>query len=181
MRTVAISARRWLISTWIASGVRPLAAPPLARATFSPAMISGAALLYVCLHGLPNQPFWYGSDWSTAIGADQVRAADLEGAIVYLAGCYGQGPMTDALLAAGAAAVAGDTDGTWAGWVLPTGSNALGRAFVAELRRGLDVEVALDVAKAEYAWRHAGPRHAALLSSVGLAGNPVATLRRGVA
>lgn len=176
MKTVSLAARRWYVSTWIASGARPIAAPPLAMSTFAPALISGAALLYVCLHGLPGQPFWYGSDWGTVASAEQVRAARLDGAVVYLAGCYGQGPMTEALLAAGAAAVVGDADSTWAGYVLPTGSNALGRRFVRALRGGLPAGAALDRARAEYAATGADPRAPGLLETVGLVGSPMARL-----
>lgn len=177
MRTVSVAARRWYISTWTASGARPIAAPPLTADTFKPAMISGADLLYVCLHGLPGQPYWYGADWTTAITADQIRAADLRGAVVYLAGCFGAGPMTDALLDAGAAAVVGDEDSTWAGYVLPTGSNALGARFVRSLRGGLPVGPALDAAKAGYGARHQGAKHTALLETVGLRGDPGAVVR----
>ena len=68
----------------------------------------------------------------------------------------------------------GDADSTWAGYVLPTGSNALGRRFVAGIRRGLSASAALDAAKLEYARTFDGPRHAALLASVGLTGDGTA-------
>lgn len=177
MRTVSLAARQWYASTWIASGARPIAAPPLTMATFDPKVLSGTDLLYVCLHGLPGQPYWYASDWSSAVSAEQIQAADLRGAICYLAGCFGQGPMTDALLAAGAAAVVGDADATWAGYVLPTGSNALGRRFVRELRAGAPVKAALDAAKVWYWDRHRDPRDVALLATVGLTGDAGATLK----
>lgn len=177
MKTVSLAARRWYVSTWIASGARPIAAPPLTMSSFAPSVISGAALLYVCLHGLPGQPYWYGSDWATVVSAEQIRGARLDGAIVYLAGCYGQGPMTDALLAAGAAAVVGDEDSTWAGYVLPTGSNALGRRFVRHLKAGLSAGAALDRARAEYAATGGDPRAPGLLATVGLAGDAGATLQ----
>lgn len=174
MRTVSLAARRWLISTWIASGVKPIAAPPLTMAGFRPGMIEGADLVYICLHGLPDQSYLYGSDWSTVVSADQVRRADLAGAVVYMAGCWGQGPMTDALLAAGAVAVVGDADSTWAGYVLPTGSNALGQRFVRRVKAGQMAQEALVGAKADYAATYQGPAHTALLASVGLSGDGLA-------
>lgn len=180
MHVVSLAARRWLVSTWIASGARPIAAPPLTMATFEPAIFAGSDILYICLHGLPGQPYLYGSDWSTVVSADQIKACDLAGAVVYLAGCFGQGPMTDALLAAGAAAVVGDADSTWAGYVLPTGSNALGRRFVRELRAGAPVKAALDAAKVWYWGRNRTARDVALLATVGLTGDAGARVQ-GVA
>lgn len=177
MRTVALAARQWYVSTWIASGVRPLSAPPVRLATFDPAVLSGAGLLYVCLHGLPGQPFWYGSTWETAVSADQIDRADLRGAVVYLAGCYGQGPMTDALLAAGAAAVVGDSDLTHAGYFLPTGSNGLGRLFVRALRAGLSAADALGAARFQYGERHRDAKAVAMLDTVALAGDGAARLQ----
>lgn len=176
MRTVALAARKWLISTWIASGARPLFAPPVTMQTFRPEMISQADLLYVCLHGLPDQPFWYGSTWETAVSADQLRAARLDGAVVYLAGCWGQGPMADALLAAGARAVVGDVDQTWAGYVLPTGSNGFGRLFVAALRRGETVDEAVIAARRQFLARDSSQRARALVTSVSVLGEPDARL-----
>lgn len=180
MRTVSLAARRWLVSTWIASGARPIAAPPLTMATFDPAVLDGADLLYVCAHGLPDQGYWYGSTWETMVSASQIELCRLSGAVVYLAGCFGQGPMTDALLAAGAAAVVGDADSTWAGYVLPTGSNALGRRFVRELRAGAPVKAALDAAKVWYWDRNRTARDVALLATVGLTGDAGARVQ-GVA
>lgn len=177
MNVVSVAARRWYISTWTASGARPIAAPPLTADTFKPAMLDGADVLYICLHGLPDQPFFYGADWSTAVSAGQIAACKLDGAVVYLAGCFGQGPMTDALLSAGAAAVVGDADSTWAGYVLPTGSNALGQRFMRGLRAGLAAGPALTAAQASYMRTYDGPRHAALISTVGLTGNANAKAR----
>lgn len=177
MNMVSLAARRWMISTWMASGARPITAPPLTADTFDAGLVNGCDALYVCLHGLPDQPYWYGADWATAVTADQIRACRLDGAVVYLAGCFGQGPMTDALLAAGAAAVVGDADSTWAGYFLPTGSNALGARFMSGLRSGLSAGAALSAAKVGYMRAFDGPRHAALLATVGLTGDESAKAR----
>src|SRR3990167_1386477 len=96
-----LAARSWALSTWLATGRRPVLAPPLRAATFDPSVLVGQDLVYVCLHGLPGQPYWYGSDWSTAVTADQLRRVDLSGVIVYAAGCFGQGPMAAAMGDAG--------------------------------------------------------------------------------
>lgn len=171
-----MAARQWWLSTWIASGVRPLAAPPLRMADFRPEMISGADLLYVCLHGLQGQPYWYGGDWSTAVSADQLREARLDGAVCYLAGCWGAGPMAMALLDAGARAVVGDRDSTWAGYVVPAGSNAFGRVFVAALRAGETVGAAMRTARSRFLETDDSPRARALADSVVVLGESRARL-----
>lgn len=151
MKTYAVAARRWAVSTWLAAGARPRLAPPLRADSFEPAVLgsgTGSRLVYVCLHGLPGQPYWYGDDWSTAITAEQVRACDMSGAVVYLAGCFGQGPMTDALIDAGARAVVGSAAEVWGGYVFPTGTNARGRAFVRAMQRGCNVYESVLMAQA---------------------------------
>ena len=144
--------------------------------TFRPETINGRDLVYICLHGLPDQPYLYASDWSTAVSADQLRAARLDGAVVYMAGCFGQGPVAEALLAAGAQAVVGDADSTWAGYVLPTGSNALGRLFVAGVRRGETVREALNGARRQFLAADPSKRALALAETVSILGESSARL-----
>lgn len=170
MRTVSLAARRWYVSTWIASGARPIAAPPLTMATFDPLALDGADLLYVCAHGLPDQGYWYGSDWSTMVSAAQIELCRLPGAVVLLMGCYGVGPMSDACIRAGAAAVIADAEATHAGYVLPTGSNAVGRLISRALARGLSAGRALAEAKEMYFASH-GERSIPLLDSLVLIGD----------
>lgn len=177
MKTFVLAARRFAVSTWIATGVRPRTAPPLTMQRFSPSWMDGAALVYVCAHGLPGQPYWYGDGLATLASAEQVRRADLAGAICYLAGCHGEGPMSDALLDAGAACVVADRDSNWSGLVWPRGSNELGRLFLGELRLGQSAGEALASAALRYRQRRTSPRDVELVETMGIVGDPGAALR----
>lgn len=179
MKTYALAARQFAISTWIAAGVRPRTGPPITVDSFRPHDMDGAALVYVCAHGLPNQPHWYGDRMTTLASAAQVRLAKLGGAICYLAGCFGIGPMSDALLDAGAACVVADRDANWSGMFWPRGSNELGRLFVQELRRGSSAGEALDEVRRRYGERHTSPRDIELLDTVELVGDWTARMRGG--
>ena len=76
---------------------------------FDPLWLTGHRFLYFKLHGLHNEPYWYGDNWVTALTAKQILSINLESTVVFVANCYlvdkkGQSPMLDALLAAGAQA-----------------------------------------------------------------------------
>lgn len=171
---VAVAARRWAVSTGLAARSVPVLAPPLRAAGFLPPLFEGRKLIYICLHGLPEQPYWYGSDWSTAISAPQIQSCNLGGAIVYLAGCYGQGPMTNALLEAGASAVVGSGDSVWGGYYLPSGTNGMGMRVVRALEQGMNVSEALASAKERA--RQMGPRDIRLAAAMAIAGDLNAVL-----
>lgn len=179
MKQVVLAAKGWAVSTWLATGVKPVASPPLTPSRLPAGLLDGADLLYVCMHGFQGQPFWYGQALggpiTTAVTADQVRASDLQGCIAYLAGCWGAGPMVDALQDAGAAAVVGDTDVNWAGLFWPAGSNLLGKLFLQHLRLGQDVGRSLAHAKAALSGR--GDRYNELTRTVQLWGDPAAVLK----
>lgn len=171
---IALAARPWTISTALAAGVWPRILPPqLVHASD----MQGHSLIYVCLHSVADQPYLYGGDWSTALTADDIAQANLGGAIVYLAGCFGIGPIAVAFIDAGAAAVVGDRDSTWAGFIRPTGSNEVGRLFVRGLRRGWTVGQSYDSALARFRAAHLNSaRHEALADTVVLIGNRNKTL-----
>jgi len=141
--------------------------------------MEGHELLYLCLHGLPGQPYWYGGDWSTALSADQIRDAYLDGAIVYAAGCFGLGQIAAALVQSRAACVVGDRDSTFSGYLAPVGSNGLGRLFVRALRKGATAGGAIEAAKWEYLKRHDSPRDYAMCASVAIVGDRTARLPGG--
>lgn len=130
--------------------------PPLNRETFKPEMIEGFDFLYVKLHGLPGQSFWYGDNWVTAMDADQLRAADLKGTGVFVANCYlfesvgGRaipGKMLGALLDAGARFVVGGPGQNWALKSRVFGADLLGMIFRIGLQRGWGAPTALGAAK----------------------------------
>lgn len=163
-------------STFRATGRIPVTFPPLTEERFSPASMSGASLVYLCLHGLERESYLYGDRWANAMSTEQIAQADLRGAIVYLAVCWGLGPISDACLAAGAAAVIADEDSNWTGTLAPTGANGLGRLVVQGLRRGLTAERAYVEARDSYARQHRDPRDLALLGSYRLLGDGSARL-----
>lgn len=150
MNVLALSAREFQIGTAFAAGVWPVAFPLRGGRAFDVRLLEGRALIYVCLHGLRNQPYLYGDRFETAISADQIRTARIDGAVVYMAGCFGDGPVADAFLEAGASAIVGDSDTTWAGTWLPLGSNRLGRLFVRGMRRGGNVDDAYRFARERF-------------------------------
>ena len=90
----------------------PITSPPITIATFDPTWMEGKRLLYFKLHGYPDQPDWYGLDQHgykmSALSPDLVRQADLSGAIVVAAVCYGAGSdMQKAFFEAGVCAFFG--------------------------------------------------------------------------
>lgn len=177
MKTYALAARQYRFATWLAASAWPRTGPPETAESFRPSDMDGADLIYVCCHGLPDQGWWYGDRMESIASADQVRLCRIEGAICYLAQCYGIGPMSDALLEAGAACVVADADVTHSGFFLPKGANALGRMFVRNLKLGAPAGEALGAAKMEYGRRNTKSQDVALLATVSLVGDSGATLR----
>ena len=88
--------------------------------------------------------------------------------VVYMAGCFGVGPVSAAFLERGAAAVVADENVNWSGRFLPTGSNGLGRLFLSFLGQGMTPREALSEAKLRYGERNTSPRDTALLATVQL-------------
>lgn len=163
-------------STALATRRLPVTAPPLTPERFRPADLERQALAYLVLHSLPGQPYLYGDGYRTAITADQIRAARLDGQIVYLAACYGLGPVAAAFLDAGAAAVIADRDSNYAGLLWPVGANRMGRLLVRYLRQRLPAEDALYHAKRDFA-SGTDERGRSLIASLALVGDGTARLR----
>jgi hypothetical protein len=94
------------------AGVEPITCPPLSVGEFDVRLLEGQDLILFDLHGEPGGTQWYGDARLPALTAEQIRSADLRGAVVFGLNCYladAISPMLDALLAAGAAyVVAGD-------------------------------------------------------------------------
>jgi len=129
-----------------ATGVSPLSSPPALAATFEPLWLEGHDLLYFRLHGKPGANAWYNDAGSAALTEDQVLAADLGGAVVVVANCYGDGgPMVRALYAAGATAVIAGPN--YAAVRRVVGADLLVRWVILGLRMGLGVDRALSLAQ----------------------------------
>ena len=149
MKTVAYCCHSFSPSVLQAAGVHPLTCPPITRATFDPAWLSGARFVYFKLHGLPGERFWYGDHWLTAIDDEQLRQADLSRAVVFVASCHlDPGPMLEALLDAGARAVIGGSGPNYAKRFSLYGADIIGRTLRRLIRIGISPAAALAVAKA---------------------------------
>jgi hypothetical protein len=144
MRVFAYCAASFEHSIKKAAGVLPHLSPPVTLASFQPQWLEGYDLLYFKLHGLPEQPFWYGDNWITALDAEQIRKANLSNAVVFVANCHlyqdtlnfryfttrdGKHPMLTALLDAGAQAVIGGAGSNYAKPKTIHGADLLGLAL----------------------------------------------------
>lgn len=161
MKVLAYCAASFEESVIRAAGVKPLLSPPINLARFDPRWLTGYEFLYFKLHGLPSEQFWYGDKWQTALSADQLRQANLTGAVVFVANCHlyqlspvdptitYPGPMLTALLAAGAYAVAGGPGINYARSSTVHGADRLGLHFRRWLERGFPPKLAFSLAKAQ--------------------------------
>lgn len=145
MKLAAYCCRSWLVSTWLAAGARPLTCPPLTADSVQPVQFQ-AAVLYIRLHGLPDQPFLYGDGWQTALAATWVAGLKLPASLVFLEGCYG-GQIAEAFLAGGARAVVGNEQPTYGRRIRLGPAQQIGRAWLQQLRRGFPVGLALRAAQ----------------------------------
>lgn len=163
MRIFAACAASYEESVRRAAGVPPVLSPPLEMDTFDPEAWSGYEFYYFKLHGLPNQPYWYGDRWLTAVSDVQLRQVDMEGALVFVAGCNlfaGEpptGPMLEALWAAGAAAVVGGMGENFGARRAVVGADALGinirRLVQMGARPGMAFRLAMRRLELLFPWR----------------------------
>jgi len=169
----AIAAKSFRVSTWLAVYQRVYTSPPITFDDFDPSVLEGHSLIYLCLHGLSGQDYLYGDEYATALSGDQIRSANLGGAIVYNAGCWGIGPISDALLAAGASTVIADSDANWAGWNWrgPTGANAFGKFFLRGLHKGWSTGGAFQYAYDSYSEQARSSYDAELLRTMCILGD----------
>jgi len=136
-----------------AAGVVPLLSPPCVADTFDPALLAGRDLIYFKLHGLPGEIYWYGDGWLTALRLDQIQAADLTGAVVFVANCFGltdagePDVMVQALLDAGARAVVAGAGENWGALRGVTGPDLLGQWMRRGMRLRFTPVLALRVAR----------------------------------
>lgn len=115
----------------LAAGVEPLTCPPLTAKTFDAGQLAGRAFIYINLHGLADQPFWYGDGWITALSAAQLHSANLKGATIFAANChlFPNSPMLHALQASRPAAIVGGAGPNFTGRQRLKGADRLGRLF----------------------------------------------------
>jgi hypothetical protein len=145
-----------------ATGAAPLTSPPLTAETFKPGMLKGYDLIYIRLHGTPKFPnMWLGENSQgakfPALEKHHIDNADLTGAIVVLANCYGaSSPLVAEMYEAGASTVIAGGGPNFAAANRVVGTDLLVQWLIRGLRPGLGVEAALRLAKARLlagAWR----------------------------
>ena len=135
-----------------AAGVIPLCCPPVNIETFDKRWLyrpyKPFVLLYFSLHGVPDQPYWYGDNWETALGADAFEGLDLSSTVVFVANCYLEGsPMEKALLDCNPKALIGGAGQNWTRNKRPVGANLLGWYVRRLVCGGLEPGQALHLAK----------------------------------
>jgi len=148
MRTWAFCAASMRERVRRAAGVHPKTCPPVNASMITPACLEGYDLLYFQLHGLPEQPFWYGDGYETALSAETIRKANLERSVAFVANCYlPDSPMLDALLGAGAQAVIGGAGRNFSRKSELDFADLLGLWVRRGLQAGMGPQLALEVAK----------------------------------
>jgi len=92
------ASQRYAVSR--AAGAEPLTSPPMTADAFDAGLLLGRDLLYLALHGIPDQPYWYGDHYLTALTVDALQNLNLRKTVVFVASChFTAGPFLDALLA----------------------------------------------------------------------------------
>ncbi len=136
-----------------ATGVTPTTFPPENIATFAPRWLEGYDLIYIKLHGMPDQPYWYGDGFETAISKTQIEQAHLNNCICFVANCHASNSaMEAALLQAGAFAVISGPGENYSGISQLRGADALGAALINRLKRGEALGAAFANAKRDLGW-----------------------------
>jgi len=154
MKIVALSTLTGASATRQATGVEPITFPPHIVEDFKPEMIEGADLLYVHLHGIDRQPYWYGDGFQTAISDEQIKACHLTGMIAFVANCFGSDSrMVAALFIAGAQTIVAGPGTNYTVAQRVRGADLLGKHFIDALRAGQSPEQALAIAKTKIRWR----------------------------
>lgn len=130
MTTVwAYCAADWVQATQAAAGVKPLLCPSKEAEDLTPHLVkaSTADIVYLNLHGLADQPHYYGQQGKkfgpTALTISAVSARDWSKTVVFAEVCFsatdGGGPIAQAFLANGARAFIGSTTEAY-GRIRPT-------------------------------------------------------------
>jgi hypothetical protein len=149
MRTLAYCCASWRKSVRRAAAVAPVLCPPVTSQAIHPAWLEGYDFLYFKLHGVPEGSAWYGDESAIALTAEQIRQANLTGAVVFAACCHvDNGPMLSALLKAGARAVIAGAGDNYARAETVDGADLLGKTIRILLQIGTDPRIAFRAARA---------------------------------
>jgi hypothetical protein len=155
METVKVFAyccREFEEATRKAAGIDPLLSPPINAGNFA-YTLEGYDLLYFDLHGEAGFDYWFSvvdRDIVPALRAEQIREADLSGAVVFAVNCYladEDSLMLDALLDAGCRYVIGGEGKNYGALHSPRWAGLLGLWFRRLLEAGFGPLRALKLAK----------------------------------
>jgi hypothetical protein len=142
----ACPSHRWAVSH--AAGVEPLTAPPTTIDTFDPGLLADRRLLYFSLHGIPDQPYWYGQDLVTAMSVDAFQGLDLSDTVVFVANCHlGETPFLPAILDCNPRCLVGGTGVNFTRAHTLVGAHLLGYLFRLALELGLEPQHAFAIAR----------------------------------
>ena len=156
-----------------ATGVRPLTSPPLTVTTLNSEALEGHDLLYFRLHAFKGGDRWYGESFETAKLPEAIRGtmieqwpaldrlhfieANLGGAVVVLANCYGvSSPLVRDIHEAGASTVIAGPGSNYAAGNRIMGTDLLVQQIIRGLKAGKSIKKALQRAKMRLlltAWR----------------------------
>lgn len=132
MKVFAYCSQSAEVSTRRAAGVEPVTCPPTKAASFDVALLEGQDFIYFDLHGAPGGTEWRGDKRTIALRLEQIRSANLKGAVVFATNCHlgdADSPMLTALLDAGASYVVAGDGLNWAGAQAVMGAARLGQFF----------------------------------------------------
>jgi hypothetical protein len=136
-----------------ATGVTPVTSPPATASNITSAALEGHDLLYFRLHGMnADVAAWFGESETgsivPALEPCHVRGADLGGAAVVVANCFGFETLHRwPFYQSGASAVIAGPGPNYAARNRVVGADKLVRGLIAGLREGQTVERALAIAR----------------------------------
>lgn len=140
------ASQRYAVSR--AAGAEPLTSPPMTADAFDAGLLLGRDLLYLALHGIPDQPYWYGDHYLTALTVDALQNLNLRKTVVFVASChFTAGPFLDALLACRPRALIAGSGENYARNQSLVGPHLLGYFLRRSLEAGLPPRLALATAK----------------------------------
>lgn len=159
LTTFAYCAATFRDSVAKAAGVEPVTCPPYQASSGVPLIeqqfkrMQAADFLYFKLHGLPDQGYWYGDQWVTALTAEQLRSLDLSQArAAFVANCFlPESPMLAALFEAGCPVVVGGYGPNYARASEVDGADLLGLWFRRFLSTGARPQLALALSRVRLA------------------------------
>ena len=140
-----------------ATGAWPVTCPPFDAKTFPVEIFRHADLVWLGLHGVPDNPdYLYGDEVPLvaglpmrirALGVESLVELDLAGKIVFATSCYLTSTnFPDVFKSLGAVVIGGPGE-NYGDTAKLVGADKLGAALIAMLRAGLDPAQALDEAK----------------------------------